>query len=110
MGFESKTSYKKLLEEGAKNEKESRFADLKNRVDNYKIQWDKDGVIQFKNDRIAILKRGFGAQVEFIIAFDDLTKEGYHLMAIDEGKEAGAGNITGGVNSYYYFQKIDSIK
>jgi hypothetical protein len=38
---------------------------------------------------IAILQRAFGVQVEFIIAFDDLTKEGYRLMVIDEGKTAG---------------------
>ena len=28
-------------------------------------------------------------QVEVIVAYDDLTKEGYQLMAIDEGKEGG---------------------
>jgi len=31
-----------------------------------------------------------GSQVEFIVAYDDLTKEGYRFMAIDEGKEGGA--------------------
>lgn len=44
--------------------------------------------------------------MEFIIAFDDLTKEGYELKAIDEGKtqEGGFGQ-SGGISSYYYFQR-----
>jgi hypothetical protein len=83
-------------------------AELYKRTPEYKKFWDKNGIIQFKNDRIAILKRSWGAQVEFIIAFDDLTAEGYELKAIDEGKTADAQGITGGINSYYYFQKIRS--
>lgn len=76
------------------------------RTNEYKAQWVKNGIIQFKNERIAILKRQVGAQVEFIIAYDDLTKEGYMLRAIDEGKTADAGGMTGGASSYYYFQKL----
>lgn len=80
--------------------------------DQFKAQWDKNGVIQFKNQHIAILQRVFGSQVQFIIAFDQLTKEGYKLMAIDEGKSGGqaSGGFTGGVNSYYYFQKMDYVR
>ena len=48
--------------------------------------------------------------MEFIVAFDDLTKEGYRLLAHDEGKEASSGSITGGINSYFYFQKTDFTK
>jgi hypothetical protein len=44
-------------------------------------------------------------QVEFIIAFEDLTKEGYELRALDEGKES---SFSSGVNSLYYFQKFSS--
>lgn len=79
---------------------------LRTRTDGYKPQWNKNGIIQFKNERIAILKRQWGSQVEFIIAFDDVTKEGYELKAIDEGKgqEGGIGG-SGGISSYYYFQK-----
>ena len=80
--------------------------DLKQRSPEYKKHWDKHGIIQFKNERIAILHRGQGAQVEFIVAFDDVTKEGYRLMAIDEGKATNIGGVTAGVSSYYYFQKI----
>ncbi|MDE0526603.1 MAG: hypothetical protein OXM00_08965 [Paracoccaceae bacterium] len=84
-------------------------AALNERVDEYKRVWDKSGVIQFKNERMAILHRIMGAQVQFIIAFDDLTREGYRCVAQDEGKEASGGTFAGGVDSYYYFQKIEYI-
>lgn len=85
---------------------------LKTRTGDYKQEWNKRGIIQFKNERIAILQRSWGSQVEFIIAYDDLTKEGYQLMAIDEGKEGGqaSGGFTGGVNAYFYFQKMEFVR
>ena len=88
---------------------ETEMANLNVKATTYKTKWNKNGIIQFKNERIAILKRGFGKQVEFIVAFDELTEEGYRLMAHDEGKEATAGGFSGGVNSYFYFQKIDFV-
>lgn len=102
----------KLLEKAAKYDteksKKDRLEDLRRRVAQYKPMWDKDGVIQYKDEFVSILQRKFGFQVEFIIAYSDLTKEGYQLMAIDEGKTGGqaSGGFTGGVNSYYYFQRI----
>jgi len=60
---------------------------LRDRIDKYKPMWDKDGVVQFKSEYVAILQRKYGFQVEFLIAFDDMTREGYRLMAIDEGKK-----------------------
>ncbi|WP_415283928.1 hypothetical protein [Candidatus Nitrososphaera sp. FF02] len=91
----------------AKEDRKERDALLRLRTEQYKLLWEKNGIIQFKNERIAILKRQWGAQVEFIIAFDDLTNDGYELKAIDEGKtqEGGLGQ-SGGVSSYYYFQKL----
>ena len=86
------------------------FQELKSRTPEYKPHWNKNGVIQFKNERVAILQRAWGAQVEFIIAYDDLTAEGYRLMAIDEGKQAQSGMLTGGANAYFYFQKMDYVK
>jgi hypothetical protein len=86
------------------------LSNLLTRGQEYKKTWNKNGIIQFKNERIAILSRMFGSQVEFIVAYDDLTKEGYRLMAIDEGKEGGTGNLMGGVNSYYYFQKTEFVR
>jgi len=77
------------------------------RKSQYKQLWDKDGVIQFKNERIAVLLRMWLKQIEFIIAFDDLVKEGYRLVAVDEAKEPdphGGWNIGG--ESYFYFQKM----
>jgi hypothetical protein len=51
---------------------------------------DKNRVIQYKTEHIAVLQKTWVTQeVEFIIAFDDLTKEGYRLMAIDEEKSGG---------------------
>ena len=92
-------------------DKLERYQSLVQRISEYKAGWDKYGVIQYKTEHIAILNRTWGSQVEFIIAFDDLTKEGYRLMAIDEGKSGGdsSGGFTGGVNSFYYFQKIKYV-
>jgi predicted amidophosphoribosyltransferase len=89
-----------------KQSKKDRYQDLRGRVERYKPIWDKDGVIQFKSEHVAILQRKFGVQVEFIIAFEDLTKEGYELKALDEGKES---SFSSGVNSFYYFQKFGNI-
>jgi len=84
---------------------------LKTRIGDYKKDWNKRGIIQFKNERIAILQRVWGSQVEFIIAFDDLTREGYRCIAHDEGKEGGSGlGATGGINSYFYFQKMEFVR
>lgn len=96
--------------EQAKESKKVRLQELQNRIPQYKPMWDKNGVIQYKTEHIAILQRAWGLQVEFIIAFDDLTKEGYRLMAHDEGKEGGTGGLTGGMNSYFYFQKMEYVR
>jgi zinc-ribbon domain len=101
----STTKTQNVDDDEAKKMKNDRYLDLVKRVKFYKPLWDKSGVIQFKSDFIAILQRRYGSQVEFIIAFEDLTKEGYKLMAIDEGKESSISD--GGINSYYYFQKLD---
>ena len=78
------------------------------RHDEFKRQWQKNRTVQFKNDKIAILMRGQGAQVQFIVAYDQVTREGFRLMAIDEGKSVdGGAGFSGGISSYYYFQKIN---
>ena len=96
--------------EEAKTREQETVDDLNSRSEEYKDSWNKNGIVQFKNERIAILQRAWGAQVQFIVAFDDLTKEGYRLMAIDEGKTGGGDGYSGGMNSYYYFQKIEFVK
>ena len=80
------------------------------RHNEFKAMWQKGRVVQFKNDKIAILMRAHNSQVQFIVAYDQVTREGFRLMAIDEGKEAAAGGFTGGVSSYYYFQKMDFVR
>ena len=80
------------------------------RHDEFKAQWDKNGLVQFKNDKIAILKRMVGQQVQFIVAYDKITEEGYRLMAIDEGITAQGSGFTGGATAYFYFQKMDFVK
>jgi len=77
-------------------------------IPDYKMSWDKNGIIQFKNERMAVLQRIWGRQVEFIIAYDELAKEGYQLMAVDDGKRPSSEGISLGTNSYFYFQKIDT--
>jgi hypothetical protein len=100
-------SISKEEKKDARVDRKERDAVLRVRTEEYKLAWEKNGIIQFKNERIAILKRAWGAQVEFIIVFDDLTKEGYQLKAIDEGKtQEGAFGQSGGVSSYYYFQRL----
>jgi hypothetical protein len=78
--------------------------------DEFKAQWDKTGLVQFKNDKIAILKRMVGQQVQFIVAYDKITEEGYRLMAIDEGITAQGSGFSGGASAYFYFQKMDFVK
>jgi len=76
----------------------------------YKADWDKNGIVQFKNNEIAILKRVWGQQVQFIVAYSQVTKEGYRLMAIDEGMEAQGSGFTGGASAYFYFQKMEFVR
>ena len=66
--------------------------------DLYKSEWDKKNVVQFKNERIAILENKHGNQVQFIVAFDQVTKEGYSLMGVSTPQDAGV--------SHFYFQKM----
>ena len=80
------------------------------RHDEFKAQWDKNGLVQFKNDKIVILKRMVGQQVQFIVAYDKITEEGYRLMAIDEGMTAQGSGFSGGASAYFYFQKMDFVR
>ena len=96
--------------ESNKQERTDRNAALYQKSEIYKRAWDKDGIIQYKTEYIAILQRKWGSQVQFIVAFDELTKEGYRLMAIDEGKRGSTDNWSGGVNAYFYFQKMEYVR
>ena len=75
----------------------------------YKFQWDKKNVVQFKNERIAILKNEQNKQVQFIVAFDQVLKEGYVLIGTADSQDASSNimkGMGGGSNSVmFYFQK-----
>ena len=87
--------------EESKAQEQKMLDELNSRAPEYKDKWNKNGVIQFKNERIAILHRTVGSQVQFIVAYDDLTKEGCRLMAIDEGQTAGGDGYSGGVGQEF---------
>ena len=53
-------NYEQLDDKDHKQVKKDRYSNLRNRVERYKPMWDKDGVIQFKSDHIAILQRKLG--------------------------------------------------
>lgn len=110
--FDNSDHVEERVMQDPEQHKIERFQNLTQRIVEYKPTWDKNGVIQYKTEFIAILQRKWGMQVEFIIAYDDLTKEGYRLMAVDEGKSGGDsyGGFTGGVNSYFYFQNMKYVK
>ena len=78
--------------------------------DQTKANWEKNGVVQYKDEGLVILQRMWGQQVQFIVACAQITKEGYRLMAIDEGKEGSSGGFSGGVNAYFYFQKMEFVR
>ena len=77
--------------------------------DRFKATWDEKGTIVYKNERIAILKAENGKVVQFLVAFDQVTKEGYRLMGSGKGLDsvsqwtglAGSENAT-----YLYFQRM----
>ena len=77
--------------------------------DLYKSEWDKKNVVQFKNERIAILKNEQNKQVQFIVAFDQVLKEGYVLIGTADSQDSSSyiqKGLGGGANSVmFYFQK-----
>ena len=78
--------------------------------DRFKATWDKKGTIVYKNERIAILKAESGNVVQFLVAFDQVTKEGYRLMGSGIGLDAqstGLAGLGGTSNTtYLYFQRM----
>ena len=77
--------------------------------DRFKATWDKKGTIVYKNERIAILKAENGKVVQFLVAFDQVTKEGYRLMGSGIGLDSVSQwtGLAGGSNTtYLYFQKM----
>jgi hypothetical protein len=94
-------------QEQSEQSKKQVLQDLSERAKSYKPRWDKNGVIQFKSEYICILQRKWRSQVEFIVAFEDLTRDGYRLMAIDSAGKSSDDIVPAGTESYYYFQKME---
>ena len=75
---------------------------------------NKDLTVIYKNERIAILRGDGGKKslIEVIVAFDELTKEGYRLMSTGSAFDlAGRTNMIAGFggpsgNTFLYFQKF----
>ena len=78
--------------------------------DRFKATFDEKGTIVYKNERIAILKAENGKVVQFLVAFDQVTKEGYRLMGSGIGLDAqstGLAGLGGTSNTtYLYFQRM----
>lgn len=77
--------------------------------DRFKATWDKKGTIVYKNERIAILSSTNAAFVQFLVAFDQVTKEGYRLMGSGIGLDSvsqwtGLGGTSN--TTYLYFQRM----
>ncbi len=69
--------------------------------EDYKANWNKNAIIEFQNEHIALIQRKWGNQIEFIEAFDSLTKQGFVLRA----NESYSGKFSGRNITYFYFQK-----
>ena len=82
--------------------------DLTRRSEAAKTNWNKSGVYVWKSTNTAVLQKVTGRQVQFYLAFEDLTQQGFVLKAQDEGREGSSGGFSGGMNSFYFFQKLIS--
>jgi len=82
--------------------------DLTRRSEAAKSNWNKSGVYVWKSTNTAVLQKVTGRQVQFYLAFEDLTQQGFVLKAQDEGREGSSGGFSGGMNSFYFFQKTIS--
>jgi len=87
--------------------KEKQQKENKQRFDQIEKRFDKYGTIRYKDEYCAIVKKI--DDLSFIMAFSDLTREGYRLMAQDEGGQFHLGIASVGAGSYYFFQKIEYV-
>jgi len=87
--------------------KEKEQKENKQRYDEFKSRFDKYATIKYKDEYCAKVKKI--DDISFIMAFSDLTREGYRLMAQDEGGQFHLGIASVGAGSYYFFQKIEYV-
>jgi hypothetical protein len=100
-------------EQKKKEEAEEEIVDLelsKELVETEK-NFRKKGTINYQDEYCAIVSKlgGHNGELVFAHAFSKLTKEGYRLMAQDEGSSLNLGVGSAGLNSFYFFQKIEYI-
>jgi len=93
-------SKQKILDKQQSEEMEKRY-------DKIKTQFHKHETVMYKDEYCAIVKKI--EDLTFIKAFSDLTREGYRLMAQDEGGQFHLGIASVGAGSYYFFQKIEYV-
>ena len=87
--------------------KEVQQKENKQRLDEIESRFEKYATIKYKDEYCAIVKKI--DDISFIKAFSDLTREGYRLMAQDEGGQFHLGIASVGAGSYYFFQKVEYI-
>lgn len=71
-----------------------------------------EAALLYKSKYTAVMHKTNRNLLQFVAEFDSLTKEGYRCVAQDEGTQMGISlgvEISGGLNSYYYFQKINHV-
>jgi len=93
-------SKQKILDKQQSEEMEKRYDEIEKR-------FHKHETIMYKDEYCAIVKKI--EDFAFIKAFSDLTREGYRLMAQDEGGQFHLGIASVGAGSYYFFQKIEYV-
>jgi hypothetical protein len=86
-------------------ELEQRKKTLYATTEQYKEEWDRGGIIQFKNERKAIFHRRIGTKFGFVIACDDVTKDGFEVRVIDGLKLAAGENFEGCISPFCCFQR-----
>jgi hypothetical protein len=106
---EEREKQKELEKEEYKKQKEleeKEDSELKKEIDEIKSHFQKGSTV-YKDEYCAIVKKI--DDLTFVKAFRNLTREGYRMMAQDEGGQFHLGIASVGSGSYYFFQKIEYI-
>jgi len=104
---EKRKAEEKKLNEEKKILKEIQQKENVKRFDEIRTRFHKHETIMYQDEYCAIVKKI--TDLSFIKAFSDLTREGYRLMAQDEGGQFHLGIASVGIDSYYFFQKIEYV-
>lgn len=103
---EESIEFEKQYKESEKQYKEEE----RKAIDTIRGNIRKWSVIIYKDEYCAIVEKVGTNNVQFLKAFSDLTKEGYRLMVQDEGTSIAFIGLQGGINSFYFFQKIKYVQ